>query len=92
VSWPKFRDLLEFKARWYGRTLSVIGKSYPFNQICSVCGTRNALVKNLNIREWACNLCHTHLDRNINAAMTLNKKDFVCWQAKVLSAGISSLQ
>ncbi|WP_084064828.1 zinc ribbon domain-containing protein [Paenibacillus stellifer] len=40
----------------------------PTSQRCHVCGTIHPEVKKLSVRQWTCPLCHTHHDRDENAA------------------------
>jgi putative transposase len=69
VSWTQFREMLEYKAAWYGREVSALDPWFPSSKTCSVCGRlRDSLP--LSIREWTCACSVTH-DRDINAARNI---------------------
>ena len=70
VSWSEFRRMLEYKCKWHGKELSVVGVNFPSSQLCSNCGEKNKKVKDLSIREWTCSCGAVH-DRDENAAKNI---------------------
>lgn len=71
VSWAEFTRQLTYKAQWHGRKLVRIDKFYPSSQLCSCCGHKNELVKDLSVRSWTCPNCNTVHDRDVNAAKNI---------------------
>ena len=71
VSWSEFIRQLQYKADWYGKTIIKVDKWYASSQICSCCGNRFPITKDLSVREWICPNCHTSLDRDENAARNI---------------------
>ncbi|MFB6678955.1 RNA-guided endonuclease InsQ/TnpB family protein [Streptomyces sp. NPDC056390] len=67
AGWSQFVDMLEYKAKRYGREFVRIGRFTPTTRTCSACGHLDG-PKPLSVREWICPACDTLHDRDINAA------------------------
>jgi putative transposase len=67
-----FRRLLTYKAERAGRTLVVVDRFFPSSKLCSNCGHRNDSLK-LSDRTWTCQPCGVTHDRDLNAAVNLQK-------------------
>jgi len=74
VSWSRFVSMLIYKADWYGRKVIKVPSTYPSSQLCSKCGYKNSLTKDLAIRKWTCPKCGSIHDRDINAAKNILSK------------------
>lgn len=70
ASWGEFRRQLEYKAKWYGRTLVVVDKWFPSSKTCGKCSHKLDELR-LDVRQWACPKCGTVHDRDINAAQNV---------------------
>lgn len=68
--WGKFREMLNYKADWYGKNILTIGRFEPSSKVCSCCGFVNNDLK-LKHRKWQCPECQTVHDRDINAAKNI---------------------
>ena len=71
ISISKFINNLEYKARWYGRTIIKVNRYFPSSQLCSNCNYQNKEVKNLITRTWECPVCKVKHDRDFNASINL---------------------
>ena len=73
AGWGMFINMLEYKAKWYGKNIIKIGKFDPSSKTCSCCGNINNDLQ-LKDRTWICASCGKTHDRDINAA--INIKNF----------------
>ena len=73
ASWSEFVRLLHYKADWYGKKIVTISRWFPSSQLCSSCGFSSGK-KPLSVREWTCESCGTHHDRDINASLNILKE------------------
>ena len=74
VSWSRFVSMLIYKADWYNRKVIKVPSAYPSSQLCSKCGYKNSITRDLAIRKWTCPKCGSVHDRDINAAKNILSK------------------
>lgn len=66
----RFKEILTYKTKWYGRDLIQIDRFFPSSKLCSCCGTKNTKLT-LSDRVWVCSNCGTKHDRDYNAAINI---------------------
>ena len=71
ASWGNFVNILTYKAEWNNKKVVKVDRYFPSSQTCNVCGYINKQIKDLSVREWECPHCHTHHDRDVNAAINI---------------------
>ena len=69
AGWRQFRQMLEYKAAWYGRNVIVVDRWFPSAKLCSACGALASAMP-LRVRTWTCDCGATH-DRDVNAARNI---------------------
>lgn len=73
VSWGELLRMIEYKAKWYGRTFYQIDRFFPSSKICNNCQFIKDKLS-LKEREWVCPKCKSVLDRDLNAAKNIRDK------------------
>ena len=68
--WGMFTTILNYKLDDRGKSLVKIDKWFPSSKMCYVCGAINSELT-LADREWTCESCNTHHDRDMNAAINI---------------------
>jgi putative transposase len=73
VGWGMFVNFIDYKLKQKDGELIEINRFFPSSKTCSSCGH---IVDSLplNIREWDCPICHSHHDRDGNAALNIRNE------------------
>ena len=73
VSLSKFNEILEYKAKYNGVSITRADRFYPSSKTCSHCGT---IKSNLTLaqRTFICDACGYTIDRDLNASINLAKQ------------------
>ncbi|WP_017304803.1 IS200/IS605 family element RNA-guided endonuclease TnpB [Spirulina subsalsa] len=83
VGWGMFTTMLKYKAEWEGKTYIEVDRFFASSKTCHVCLNRVDSLP-LEVRQWECQNCGTHHDRDINAAQNIKNEAL-----RILSLGTS---
>jgi putative transposase len=72
VGFYEFRRQLHYKAQRYRTRIVLADRWYPSSKLCSGCWARNGDLT-LGERAWTCAGCGAHHDRDVNAAVNLQR-------------------
>lgn len=67
----KLKQKILWQAQKHGRLVLTCGRFTKSTNTCSVCHTPRAEKLAMDERSWTCPVCHTLLDRDINAAKVI---------------------
>ena len=70
ASFGQFRQMLEYKAAWYGKGILIADRFFPSSKRCSSCGHIHENMP-LDVREFNCENCGEQHDRDENAAKNI---------------------
>lgn len=84
LSLYRFKEMLRYKAEWYGRDIIEVDRFFPSSKLCNCCNYKNNSLS-LKDRVWVCPECDTKHDRDVNAAINIKKEG-----ERILKIGLSS--
>ena len=68
----EFMLKMRWQAKKRGKRVETIGRWEATTSICHSCGQRHAFIE-LDVRDWYCDSCKIHHDRDVNAAINILK-------------------
>lgn len=87
IAWSQFVSMLTYKALERNKFVLKIDKFFPSSKLCHNCGYKNEALS-LNDRKWICPVCHSELDRDVNAAKNILKKGLEAFSNTDAQSGI----
>ena len=71
--------ILKYKCLWLNKIFIQISPYYPSSQICSRCGNKDTVMKDLRVREYRCSKCGLEIDRDYNASINILNEGLKCY-------------
>ena len=71
--------ILKYKCLWLNKIFIQISPYYASSQVCSRCGNKDEVMKDLRIREYHCSKCGLKIDRDYNASINILNEGLKCY-------------
>ena len=71
--------ILKYKSLWLNKIFIQVNPYYPSSQICSRCGNKDTVMKDLRVREYRCSKCGLEIDRDYNASINILNEGLKCY-------------
>ena len=71
-----FQRMIEYKQIRKRHHFIKVDEKYPSSQLCSKCGYKNPITKDLKVRKITCPECGDEYDRDINAAINIDREGY----------------
>lgn len=73
LSLYRFKQILEYKAKWNNREIVIVDRWFPSSKNCSNCGNKK---QNLTLKDrvYNCSNCGYEIDRDLNAAINIHNE------------------
>ena len=72
LAFGEFMLKMLWQAKKRGKRVETIGRWQPTTPICHTCGQKHLFI-DLSVRDWFCQSCKIHHDRDVNAAINILK-------------------
>ena len=72
LAFGEFMLKMLWQAKKRGKRVETIGRWHPTTPVCHECGQKHLFI-DLSVRDWFCQSCKIHHDRDVNAAINILK-------------------
>ena len=71
--------VLKYKCLWKNLIFIQVNPYYASSQICSRCGNKNEVMKDIRVRELKCSKCGLEIERDYNASLNILNEGLKCY-------------
>ena len=71
--------ILKYKCLWLNKTFIQVSPYYASSQICSRCGNKESVMKDIRVREYKCSKCGLEIERDYNASINILNEGLKCY-------------